>query len=176
MTRLLNRTFELISKLLKSVTPAKVGAQKRAENTGFQLSPELQQQTFEIGSFIKKNICILVLVIAVALFVFSTAAFAEKFENIPAKGMVTMVDLGADKCIPCKMMAPIMEKMEKKYVGKAVIHFYDIWKDREPAVRFGIRVIPTQIFFDKEGKEIYRHEGFMSEADIVNQLSRMGVK
>jgi len=102
-----------------------------------------------------------------------SAAFAD---NIPAKGTVTMIDLGAKACIPCKMMAPIMEKMEKKYAGKAVIHFYDVWKDRDPAVRFGIRVIPTQIFFDKNSKEVYRHEGFMSESDIVGQLTIMGVK
>jgi len=102
-----------------------------------------------------------------------SAAFAD---NIPAKGTVTMIDLGAKACVPCKMMAPIMEKMEKKYAGKAVIHFYDVWKDREPAARFRIRVIPTQIFFNMEGKEVYRHEGFMSESDIVGQLTKMGVK
>ncbi|MDP2861472.1 MAG: thioredoxin domain-containing protein [Desulfobacterales bacterium] len=123
--------------------------------------------------YIKNNICVPVLTFALALFVLSTAAFAE---NIPAKGTVTMIDLGAKACIPCKMMAPILEKMEKAYAGKAVIHFYDVWKNREPAVRFGIRVIPTQIFFDKNAKEVYRHEGFMSEDNIVNQLSKMGVK
>jgi len=105
-----------------------------------------------------------------------TTAFAERNDNIPAKGTVTMIDLGAKACIPCKMMVPILEKMEKEYAGKAVIHFYDVWKDREPAVRFGIRVIPTQIFFDKNAKEVYRHEGFMSEDNIVSQLSKMGVK
>nr|CBX29167.1 Thioredoxin [uncultured Desulfobacterium sp.] len=95
---------------------------------------------------------------------------------MPAKGMVTMIDLGATSCIPCKMMAPVLEKMEKKYAGKAVVHFYDVWKDREPAIRFGIRAIPTQIFFDKEGKEVYRHLGFMEEADIIRQFDKMGVK
>ena len=125
---------------------------------------------------IKKNSCVSVLTLAVALFIFSTAAIAEKKDNIPAKGTVTMVDLGAKSCIPCKMMAPILERVEKEYAGKAVIHFYDVWKDREPAVRFGIRVIPTQIFFDKNAKEVYRHEGFMSEEDIVSQLSKMGIK
>ena len=94
---------------------------------------------------------------------------------VPVKGMVTMVDLGADSCIPCKMMAPIIEKLEKTYRGKAAIVFIDVWKDKEPAKRFGIRAIPTQIFFDKKGKEVYRHTGFMSEADIVGQLKRMGV-
>ncbi len=102
-----------------------------------------------------------------------STAFAD---NIPAKGAVTMIDLGAKSCIPCKMMAPIMEKMEKVYAGKAVIHFYDVWEDREPATRFKIRAIPTQIFFDKNSEEVYRHEGFMSESEIVRQLTKMGVK
>ena len=94
---------------------------------------------------------------------------------VPVKGMVTMVDLGADSCIPCKMMAPIITKLEKNYRGKAAIVFIDVWKDKEPAKRFGIRAIPTQIFFDKDGREVYRHTGFMSEADIVSQLKKMGV-
>jgi thioredoxin 1 len=123
-----------------------------------------------------KNHSVSVLMLVFALFVVYPPAFAEKNDNIPAKGTVTMIDLGAKSCIPCKMMAPIMEKMEKKYTGKAVIHFYDVWEDREPAIRFKIRVIPTQIFFDSEAKEVYRHEGFMSEDDIVSQLSKMGVK
>ena len=94
---------------------------------------------------------------------------------VPVKGMVTMLDLGADACIPCKMMVPIIQTLEKAYRGKAAIRFIDVWKDKEPAKRFGIRAIPTQIFFDKEGKEVYRHTGFMGEADIVSQLKKMGV-
>jgi thioredoxin 1 len=95
--------------------------------------------------------------------------------SVPIEGMVTMIDLGANECVPCKMMAPIMEKVEKKYKGKAAVIFIDVWKDKAPAVRFGIRAIPTQIFFDKEGKEFYRHEGFMSEAQIDRVFDRMGV-
>jgi thioredoxin 1 len=90
--------------------------------------------------------------------------------------MVTMIDLGAKKCIPCKMMAPIMEKMEKVYKGKAVIAFIDVWEHREPINRFGIRSIPTQIFFDENGKEVYRHVGFLAEKHIVAILEKMGVK
>jgi thioredoxin 1 len=93
----------------------------------------------------------------------------------PAKGMVTMIDLGADKCIPCKMMAPILEKMEKIYAGKAAIVFIDVWKDRAQADRFRIQSIPTQIFFDIGGNEVYRHVGFMSEEAIIAQLKGMGV-
>ena len=101
---------------------------------------------------------------------------ADEFRDLPVKGMVTMIDLGAKKCVPCKMMAPIMEKMEKVYKGKAVIAFIDVWEHREPVNRFGIRAIPTQIFFDKNGKEVYRHVGFLAEKEIVSQLTKMGVE
>ena len=124
---------------------------------------------------IKKNICVLVLTLALALFVFSTAAFAEKFENIPAKGMVPMIDLGAKSCIPCKMMTPILEKLEKSYKGRAEIIFIDVRENRSQGERFRIQFIPTQIFFDKTGQEVYRHVGFMSESDIVAQLEKIGV-
>jgi len=100
---------------------------------------------------------------------------SRDFSKLPFKGMVTMIDLGAKKCIPCKMMAPIMEKMEKVYRDKAAIVFIDVWENREQAGRFGIRAIPTQIFFDSERKEVHRHVGFMSENEIVAQLKKMGV-
>lgn len=103
-------------------------------------------------------------------------AFSEKFEKVPVKGIVTMIDLGSKKCIPCKMMAPILEKMEKNYKEKAAIIFIDVWENRDQAQRFGIRAIPTQIFFNKEGKEVYRHVGFMGETAIIEQLKKMGVK
>ena len=96
--------------------------------------------------------------------------------EVPVKGMVTMVDVGAKACIPCKMMVPIMEKMEKVYQGKAAIIFIDVWVNREQAPRFGVSTIPTQIFYDAKGKETYRHVGFMSEEAIVAQLQKMGVK
>jgi thioredoxin 1 len=96
--------------------------------------------------------------------------------EVPVRGVVTMIDLGARKCIPCKMMAPILVKLEREYAGRAAIVFLDVWEDRGPAYRFGIRTIPTQIFFDKKGTEVYRHEGFLSEEAIVRQLKIMGVK
>jgi thioredoxin 1 len=99
----------------------------------------------------------------------------EKYVMVPVENFVTMVDLGSRSCIPCKMMAPILEKLEKEYEGQAAIVFIDVWKDRSQAGRFGIRAIPTQIFFDKTGKEVYRHVGFMDENAIVKQLEKMGV-
>jgi thioredoxin 1 len=115
-----------------------------------------------------------VLVIILMLF-FTTGALAEDFLNVPTKGTVTMIDLGAKKCIPCKMMAPILVKLEKAYKGKADIVFIDVWENKQPAQRFKIRAIPTQIFFNAQGKEVYRHVGFLDEKSIVEQLIKMGV-
>ncbi|MEE4261982.1 MAG: thioredoxin family protein [Desulfobacteraceae bacterium] len=112
----------------------------------------------------------------VAVVLASGVAMAEDFNNLPVKGKVTMIDLGATECIPCKMMAPIMVKMEKQYAEKAAIVFIDVWKHKKQARRFGIRAIPTQIFFNENGKEVLRHVGFMSEKAIVNQLKKMGVE
>ena len=120
-------------------------------------------------------IFLLLLCLTALLSPLAAIADAKKLSDLPVKGMVTMIDLGADKCIPCKMMAPIMAKLEKAYEGKAAIVFIDIWKHNEQAGRFGIRAIPTQIFYDQTGREVYRHVGFMGEKEIVNQLSRMGV-
>ncbi|MEW6519887.1 MAG: thioredoxin family protein [Thermodesulfobacteriota bacterium] len=113
------------------------------------------------------------IVLAISLLLISHAGAAQ--QEIPVKDMVTMVDLGAGKCIPCKMMAPILDKLRKEYAGRAAIVFIDVWEDRSQSARFGINSIPTQIFFDKSGKEIYRHEGFLAEEGIVAKLKELGV-
>lgn len=100
---------------------------------------------------------------------------AAVFKEVPVKGLVNLVDLGADYCLPCKMMAPILTKLEKNYQGKAVVVIIDVDKFPDQTKRFGIRVIPTQIFYDKKGKEVYRHEGFMSEREIIARFKKMGV-
>lgn len=114
------------------------------------------------------------LIITLILF-FSTGLQAQDFSNIPEKGKVTMIDLGAKKCIPCKMMTPILEKLEKAYQGKADIVFIDVWENKEQAMRFKIRSIPTQVFFNDKGEEVYRHVGFFDEKAIVKQMTKMGV-
>ncbi len=115
-----------------------------------------------------------VLVVMLMLF-FTSGAFAENYLNVPAKGRVTMIDLGAKKCIPCKMMAPILVKLKKVYKETADIVFIDVWENNKPAKRFKIRSIPTQIFFNKKGDEVYRHVGFLDEKSIVEQMTKMGV-
>ncbi|MGM0655954.1 MAG: thioredoxin family protein [Thermodesulfobacteriota bacterium] len=112
----------------------------------------------------------------IVVLLFAPMASARDFSQIPEKGKVTMVDLGAKKCIPCKMMAPIMEKLEKAYEGNAEIIFIDVWENRKQAPRFNIRAIPTQIFFNENGEEVYRHVGFMDEKSIIRQMTKMGIE
>ena len=91
------------------------------------------------------------------------------------KTLPRLLDLGATKCIPCKMMAPILEDLKKTYAGKMDVQFIDVWQDQEPGRKYGIRVIPTQIFFDAAGKERFRHEGFFSKEDILAKWKELGV-
>jgi thioredoxin 1 len=94
----------------------------------------------------------------------------------PVPGMVTMVDIGAKECIPCKMMIPTMEELEKEYKGRAAIVFIDVWVNRGAGQKYGIKLIPTQIFYDAKGKEMLRHEGAMRKEAIIAELKKLGVK
>lgn len=115
-------------------------------------------------------------VVCVHLMLGASIGVAAQESQIPVPGMVTMVDLGAKKCVPCKMMAPILEELKTEYADRAAIIFIDVWVSPDAGRKFGIRAIPTQIFFDAEGKEVGRHEGFLDKASIVAELQKLGVK
>uniref|UniRef100_A0A7V1EI50 Thioredoxin n=1 Tax=candidate division WOR-3 bacterium TaxID=2052148 RepID=A0A7V1EI50_UNCW3 len=87
-----------------------------------------------------------------------------------------LADFGRGTCIPCKMMQPILEKLQKEYAGKAEVLIIDVGEYAALARKYKIMMIPTQIFFDPSGKEVYRHQGFMPEQDIIAQLKKMGVE
>jgi thioredoxin 1 len=120
------------------------------------------------------------LVVLAAIVLVSTSAIskvrAEQLPQVPVPGMVTMVDLGAKQCIPCKLMAPIIEELVKEYQGRAAIVFIDVWDNPDAGPKYGLRAIPTQIFYDAKGLEISRHEGFMDKKSIVAVLQQQGVK
>jgi thioredoxin 1 len=97
-------------------------------------------------------------------------------QEVPIKGMVTMVDVGAKACIPCKMMIPVIESLSEEYEGRAAIVFIDVWKNPDETPKFGLRAIPTQIFYDKDGNEVMRHEGYFSKEEIIKVLTRLGVE
>jgi len=97
-------------------------------------------------------------------------------QEVPIRGMVTMVDIGAKACIPCKMMIPVIESLSEEYEGRAAIVFIDVWKNPDETPKYGIRAIPTQIFYDKDGKEFMRHEGYFSKEEIIKVLTKLGVE
>lgn len=86
-----------------------------------------------------------------------------------------LIDLGATKCIPCKMMAPILESLKNEYVGRMDVEFIDVWENEEAGKTYGIEMIPTQIFYDAEGKELFRHTGFFGKDDILAKWKELGV-
>ncbi len=104
----------------------------------------------------------------------SPAVETEKV-NEP-KALPRLIDLGADKCIPCKMMAPILVELKREYAGVFNVNLIDVWKDPDAGSKFGIRIIPTQIFLDDSGKELFRHEGFFSKKDILAKWKQLGVR
>ena len=91
---------------------------------------------------------------------------------------VTFIELGSVDCIPCKAMQPIMETVRQKYGSQVKVVFHDVWTDvgQPYAKQFGIRVIPTQVFLDKNGKEFFRHEGFFPADQLFLILEKGGVK
>ncbi len=86
-----------------------------------------------------------------------------------------LVDVGADKCIPCIMMAPILEELKKEYAGVLKVEFVDAWKNPEEARKYRVRGIPTQIFYDASGKELGRHMGFIDREGILRRFEQLGV-
>lgn len=93
-----------------------------------------------------------------------------------ASGKPSMIDFGSEGCRPCQMMEPILEKLTEQHQGKANILFVHVGKEQILAARYGIRSIPTQVFFDKNGKEVLRHVGFFPQDEIERKLTEMGVK
>jgi len=96
--------------------------------------------------------------------------------DTPKAALPRLVDLGAGKCIPCKMMAPILEELKKEYQGKFEVAVIDVWENPDAGKKYGIRVIPTQIFYDASGKELFRHEGFFSKEDILGKWKEFGIE
>lgn len=141
-----------------------------------------------------KNLCKLIIVVILASAVIAVIALKNKENqlkpvlaavenpqpasetNQPAliKKLPTLIDLGADKCIPCKMMVPVLDELSNEYKGKLDVIFYDVWKNPAYAQKYGIELIPTQIFIDPNENELFRHQGFFSKEDILAKWKELG--
>lgn len=91
-----------------------------------------------------------------------------------AEPLPRLVDVGADKCIPCIKMAPILEQLKEDFSGRLEVNFVDAWKNRDEASKFGVSMIPTQIFYAADGSELYRHTGFYSREEILGKWQELG--
>lgn len=103
---------------------------------------------------------------------------AETFVNQNKVAKVTFIELGSVNCIPCKQMQPVMKAIEKKYGDQIKVIFYDVWTNEQKpyAEKYGIKLIPTQVFLDENEKEFHRHEGFYPEAEIDKILQSRGLQ
>ena len=113
-----------------------------------------------------------------ALCILLLGAALQAAETPPTEAPATLprlVDLGAGKCIPCKQMKPILEELTREYAGLFEVVFIDVWEKREEGAKYGIRLIPTQIFYGPDGRELFRHEGFMAKRDILAKWKELGV-
>jgi thioredoxin 1 len=104
------------------------------------------------------------------------AVRAGPIEARTARQVPRLVDLGATKCIPCKAMAPILEQLRVDFAGRLEVVFIDVWKDPDAASPFRIHIIPTQIFYAADGRELARHQGFISREEILAQWKALGVE
>ncbi len=96
--------------------------------------------------------------------------------DVHIKTIPRLVDVGAKTCIPCKLMAPILEELKTEYAGRLQVDFLDLSINPDYAGQYKVRVIPTQIFYDASGKELFRHEGFYSKEDILAKFKHLGIE
>jgi len=98
-----------------------------------------------------------------------TPVTVKATRNIP-----TLLDLGSKTCVPCKMMAPILEELRSEYGGRMRVIYYDVREEPQQAQLYRIRVIPTVIFINEYEEELYRHEGFISKQNILDVWKELG--
>jgi thiol-disulfide isomerase/thioredoxin len=127
-------------------------------------------------------VAVLIAAVAVGIVVRQNKSVPEKVpaefmpKQLTGEGLPVMIELGSDQCIPCKMMAPIIEELKIEYTEKLTVHFLDVRKLPSLSKIYGIKLIPTQIFYDASGKELFRHEGFYAKEDIIAKWKEFGVE
>ena len=95
-------------------------------------------------------------------------------DRVIGSGKPVLLELGSDSCIPCKKMMPVLAELDAEQ-ETFVVSFVDVWKATEKSKEYDISAIPTQIFFDGEGKELFRHRGFYPKSDILAKWNELGI-
>ena len=119
------------------------------------------------------------ILIIVLLFVTSCNAPSNSknpLEQAFSNGLPTLAEFGRGICVPCKAMKPILEELAVEYEGKLNVVIVEVDDHMDQVRQYRIMTIPTQIFFDSNGKEIKRHMGFWPKEEIIAQLKKMGIE
>jgi len=99
----------------------------------------------------------------------------EDLEKALKTGKPVLVDFGANSCAPCRQLRPILKEVSKEYFEKANVLVIDVYKYQDLAKQHAIMVIPTLVFFDAKGKEVFRHMGVLDKEKIVAKLKEIGM-
>jgi thioredoxin 1 len=127
-------------------------------------------------------VAVLIAAIAIVIVAKNSAYLADSRTQDAAigpkgnSGLPMLLDLGSNHCVPCKMMKPILQELTTEYASTLRVEFIDVLKDRAAMGQYGVSIIPTQIFYDASGEELFRHEGFYSKEDILAKWKELGVE
>ncbi len=121
---------------------------------------------------------ILILLFLISLSLFAVENQIEKSDTTSVDSVqtakITFIELGSVKCIPCKMMQPVMKEIEEEFGDIVTVIFYDVWtkEDKKYSKQYNVKIIPTQVFLDENGQEFFRHEGFFSKEEIAKLIEK----
>lgn len=126
----------------------------------------------------KRILTLIIVLTAVAGVVVLKKGNQEPVSPLPSHtpGMPRLLDLGSKGCPACTMLEPVLEELRSNHVGRLQVDFIDVWEHEQVATDYGVEIIPVQIFFDASGKELYRHQGFISVRDIEAKFEELGVE
>ena len=125
----------------------------------------------------KKTLTLLIVLAAIAGVVVLKKSQQGSTSALPrhTQGMPRLLDLGSKGCTACTMLDPVLEELRINYTGRLQVDFIDVWEHEQVAVDYGVEIIPVQIFFDANGHELYRHQGFISAQDITEKFAELGI-
>ena len=99
----------------------------------------------------------------------------EEFKQALASGKPVLVDFGANSCLPCRQMRPVLKEIATEYSEKARVVVIDVYKYQNLAREHKVLMLPTLVFFDSKGKETFRSVGLMEKEKIVGKLKEIGM-
>ncbi len=95
--------------------------------------------------------------------------------RIPTGGLPRLVEIDARDSVPCKMMQTVLEQLQQRCKERLNVVLLDVEKDAALTEHYRVKLVPTQLFIDPLGREVYRHEGFISYEEIMAKWKELGL-